>query len=76
MSPRNPPDPRLGPALRALREQLDVTQEDIAYEAGISAAALSHIETSRSNPAWTTVLRIAEALEVSLGELVEAVESA
>ncbi len=73
-TPVFPPDPRLGSALKALREEIDLTQEDIAYEAGISTVALSRIENSLSNPLWATVISIAAALEISLTRLAEAVE--
>ena len=72
--PRERADPRLGNAVRQLREQAAITQEELAYEAGISVGALSRVERAHTNPSWTTVERIAEALEVSLVALVEAVE--
>src|SRR5580704_701708 len=54
MSPREPADPRLGRAIRELREAARVTQEDVAYRAGISTGSLSRIECSVANPSWTT----------------------
>lgn len=74
LSPRDPADPRLGPVIRRLRNSGGQTQEDVAYHAGISVGALSQIEGSRANPSWTTVLRISEALEVSLPDFVAALE--
>jgi transcriptional regulator with XRE-family HTH domain len=74
MSPRESADPRLGRAIRKLREAAGATQEDLAYHAGISTGSLSRIECSQSNPTWTTVSRVAAALDVSLRELVEAAE--
>jgi transcriptional regulator with XRE-family HTH domain len=74
MSPRESADPRLGRAIRELRQAAGVTQEDVAYHAGISTGSLSRIECSLANPSWTTVRRIAAALDASLGELVAAVE--
>lgn len=74
MSPRESADPRLGPAIRELREDAGVTQEDAAYHAGISTGSLSRIECSLANPSWTTVARIVEALGASMNELIEALE--
>lgn len=76
MSPLDPANPALGRALRTLREERELTQEDAAYEAGITPGSLSRIETAVSNPTWTTVERIASALDVSLVELGAAVERA
>ena len=75
MSPRESADPRLGQAIRELRESAGMTQEDVAYHAGISTGSLSRIECSLANPSWTTVTRIAAAVKVTLAELVAAVES-
>ncbi len=51
-----------------------MTQEDVAYHAGISTGSLSRIECAVANPSWTTVTRIAAALDTSLRELAEAME--
>lgn len=63
------PQPALGKAIRELRDKRSVTQEDLAHDAGITVGTLSLIERGRSNPAWGTVKRIANALDVSMGEL-------
>jgi transcriptional regulator with XRE-family HTH domain len=76
MSPLDPANPALGRAIRALREDQALTQEDLAYQAGITPGSLSRVETALSNPTFTTVERIAEALGVSLEELGAAVERA
>ena len=69
-------DPTLAIALRRFRRESGNTQEDIAFNAGITVAALARIERGAANPHWTTVRRIAGALEISLAELVLAVEDA
>jgi transcriptional regulator with XRE-family HTH domain len=71
-----PPDQTLASALRQLRRDSGNTQENIAHHAGITVAALARIERGQSNPRWTTVGRIAGALDVSLAELVAVVEDA
>jgi transcriptional regulator with XRE-family HTH domain len=50
------------------------TQEDLAHRAGLTVAAFARIERGHANPTWTTVRRIASALEISLAGLSEAVE--
>jgi predicted transcriptional regulator len=69
-------DHTLAFALRRLRRDRGSTQEDLAHNAGITVAALARIERGQANPRWTTVRRIISALEVSLAELVVAVEDA
>ena len=46
----------------------------MAYRAGISVGTLSRIECAAANPSWTTVARIAAALDLSLRVLVAAME--
>lgn len=62
-------DPKLARALRSLREQRGITQEDLAHAADITTTALSRIEGGKANPTWTTLTRILAALGVNLAEL-------
>lgn len=76
MSAPSVPDPSLARAINARRLKLGRTQEDLAHAAGLSVAAWARIERGQSNPTWTTVRRIAAALDLSLGDLIRAVEVA
>ncbi len=67
-------DLALATTLRRLRIERGDTQEELAHRAGLTVAAFARIERGRANPTWTTVRRIAAALEVSLAGLAEAVE--
>lgn len=69
-------DAALAATLRRLRTQRGETQEDLAHRAGITVAAYARIERGHANPTWTTVVRIAAALEITLAALGEAVERA
>lgn len=60
--------------LKRLREERDITQEQLAFDAGITTSALSRIERGLNSPGWLTVKRIAEALGLSLGELIADLE--
>jgi transcriptional regulator with XRE-family HTH domain len=73
--PQDPPSPVLAAAIRGLREDREITQEDLAHKAGITTGGLSKIEGGLRNPSWTTVERIARALEASLVEFARAVEA-
>jgi transcriptional regulator with XRE-family HTH domain len=74
MPPLDAPDPKLAIAIRALRNERGTTQEEVAYAAGLTSSSYSRIERGLTNPAWTTVQRIAGALEITLAELAAAVE--
>ena len=67
-------DPALAATLRRMRIERGDTQEDLAHRAGLTVAAFARIERGSANPTWTTVRRIAVALEISLPALGEAVE--
>lgn len=69
-------DPALAALLKRLREERDITQEQLAFDAGITTSALSRIERGLNSPGWLTVKRIAEALGLSLGELIAHLEGA
>jgi transcriptional regulator with XRE-family HTH domain len=56
----------LAEEIRHTREERGETQETVARRAGLTVAAYARIERGTSDPRWTTVLCIAEALGVSL----------
>jgi len=55
--------------LRAERERRGVSLRQLAREVGISASALSQIETGRSRPSVTTLYALVSALGLSLDAL-------
>jgi len=67
-------DQALASTVRRMRVERGDTQEDLAHRAGLTVAAFARIERGHANPTWTTVRRIAGALEISLVTLAEAVE--
>ncbi|HTB70464.1 MAG TPA: helix-turn-helix transcriptional regulator [Solirubrobacteraceae bacterium] len=68
------PDLVLAKLLKQLREDREITQEQLAFDAGMTASALSRIERGVNSPGWMTVRRLAEALGVSLAEIAAEVE--
>jgi transcriptional regulator with XRE-family HTH domain len=66
-----PPDRALADAIRELRAERNLTQQDLAMKAGLTLGAIARIETYRVNPTWLTVRDIAAALDVSMVELAE-----
>jgi transcriptional regulator with XRE-family HTH domain len=75
--PRTAKDPQiaLGRAIRLRREELGVSQQDLALEIGYEQGWISHIENGRTNPAYGTVDRIARALAWPMSSLVALAES-
>lgn len=69
MGPSEQPQPALGKAIRQLRRERGISQEALAYEAGVTSGTLSLIERGRSNPTWGTVQGIAVALNLDIAEL-------
>jgi transcriptional regulator with XRE-family HTH domain len=57
----------IGEKIRALRLQRGETLKDVAQETGLSTALISQIENSIVSPPISTLLRIAEALNVKIG---------
>lgn len=70
MAPRKEPQPALGQAIRRLRTERDLSQEELGHRAEIHPTWISHIESGRTNPAWGTIRRIAAVFEVPLSEIV------
>jgi transcriptional regulator with XRE-family HTH domain len=69
------PDRVLATLLKRLREERGITQEQLAFDAGITASALSRIERGLNSPGWMTVKRIIAALDVTLIELARLLEA-
>lgn len=68
------PTPDIGSAIKRLRKEQGLTQEALAHEAKITTGTLSRTESGETSPSWRTVRRIAEALGVSVADLVAAAE--
>ena len=53
-----------GENLRAQREKLRLTQEDVSAASGLHVTAISRVESGVRDPRLSTVLRLADALGV------------
>jgi len=60
-----------GGRLRALRTERQLTLEQLSALAGVSKAMLSQIEQDKVNPTVAVMLKIATALELNIGDLVD-----
>ena len=70
MARRVEPQPALGRAIRRLRKERDLSQEELGHLSEIHPTWISHLESGRTNPSWGTMRRIAKVLDVRLSELV------
>jgi transcriptional regulator with XRE-family HTH domain len=69
MSHQVEPQNGLAQAIRRIRKERGLSQEQLGLDAGIHPTWISHIESGRINPKWGNVQRIANVLEVRLSEL-------
>jgi transcriptional regulator with XRE-family HTH domain len=67
--PRSPEHAALGEAIRRLRLEAGLSQEQLAERAGTDLTQIGGIERGVRNPSYTTLVRLAAALETSVGEV-------
>lgn len=65
---------QFGDAIRSRREELGMTQEDLADKAGIHRTYISDIERGSRNLSLINIERVAVALELRIFELFRLVE--
>jgi len=63
-----------GVSLKRVRTKLGLTQEDLAFGSGISLTSIGRMETGTQGVRLETILRIANALEMSGASLVSECE--
>lgn len=64
-----------GNLVRELRHRADVTQEDLADNAGLHRTYISLLERGLRNPSLTVIQQLASALKVSMAELMAEFEA-
>ncbi len=69
VKPRSPEHAALGEAVRTLRHESGMSQEDLADAAGTDLTQVGGIERGVRNPSYTTLLRLASALDTKVGRL-------
>ena len=67
--PRSPEHAALGEAVRRLRLEAGMSQEHLAERVGTDLTQIGGIERGVRNPSYTTLVRLADALECGVGEL-------
>ena len=61
----------LGTNLREARERLGLTQEQVAERCGVHATEVSRIEAGKRDPQVSTLERLAKAVEMKPGQLLD-----
>ena len=62
---------RIGRNIKKIRVKLGMTQEELAFNAGLNRAYIGYIERGERNPSTETVFKIAKALKTSPGSLLD-----
>lgn len=63
-----------GSVIREIRIEAGLTQEQLGFEAGIRRTYVSILELGQQQPSLTTVFKLADALDIPAGELIQLVE--
>lgn len=64
----------LGQAVRSHRERRGLSQEQLAFEVELDRTYISGIERGIRNPTIATLLRVTDALDVTISALLRAAE--
>jgi len=66
-----PIEKQLGKRIRRFRETQKLSQEELAYRAGVHRTYLGGIERGERNPSLKNLAAIAKALNIRLADLVD-----
>ena len=62
---------KIGTKIKLIRTKLGISQEELGYRAGINKNSVGSIERGESSPTIDTLDMIAQALEITLVDLVD-----
>ena len=69
MVDQSTPSQALKNNLRRIREHRELTQAELGARAGIAAASVSHFETGQRVPSLDSLVKLADALQVPVDDL-------
>jgi transcriptional regulator with XRE-family HTH domain len=72
---RSPAHAALGRAIRSIREERGLSQEALGFESGLDRTYIGGIERGERNPSFESLLRVVDALDVPLSQVVERFEA-
>jgi transcriptional regulator with XRE-family HTH domain len=67
--PRTPELGALGDAIKQLRTEAGLSQEQLAERASTDLTQIGGLERGTRNPSYTTLVRLAKALQMRVGEI-------
>jgi putative transcriptional regulator len=62
---------KLGKRIKALREERNISQQELASACNFEKANMSRLESGNTNPTFLTLNKIAKALSVSVSEITD-----
>ena len=62
---------KLGKNIVAIREKKEIKQKELSDLLDMDDGSLRRIESGRTNPTTTTLLKVAKALEIRVSELLD-----
>lgn len=74
VKPRSPLHKALGEAIEELREEAEMTHEELADRLEMSFQRISELERGVANPTFATLARITGGFGIELSELAERME--
>ena len=63
------PSVRIGPLLRARRQELGLTLSELAKQVGVTKGFLSDVERDKSSPSVASLVQICNVLNLPIGDL-------
>lgn len=69
MEPLTATHKRLGQRIKQLRKERSLTQEDLAFEAGVDRSYMGFIERGEKNATLSRFISICRKLKITLAEL-------
>ena len=69
MSMSSEQEDRILQRLKKAREEAKLSQLELSYRSGVSQNMITYIETGKSSPTLTTLLKLTDALNINPAEL-------
>ena len=63
-----------GQVLREIRQDQNMSQERLGYESGYHRTYIGLLERGKKNPSLTTIINIANALNIKASDLIKRIE--
>ncbi|MEI2739377.1 MAG: helix-turn-helix transcriptional regulator [Chitinophagaceae bacterium] len=62
---------KFGENLRKIREKAELSQEQVAYEAGFSRSYYTEVETGKRNISLLNILKICSFLKIEINDIIK-----